>query len=372
MHSQRLSQATAFPQGDLAIEEALARAPQAVLIGYPYYWREQKLSHWPAITRLIRRRLYSLALISSALRVVDLGDVVLLDSAPEPLAPLEELVSELLRRGHRVVVFGGGQEAALPLYRALQAQETPFTYTLIDKRLDLIDPIDPVEVPARTYHLDILRAEPIIWPAYLHVVGLAWHWVSAAEEDLLHTQLHVPYLRLHEVLEDPNRAEPLLRTPRLISVDGGIIRAADAPSILDPDPEGLPIEVAAKLMRFAGKGYYPDILHLANFWPRREGAERTAAAFALLIWYFLEALLNPEDDFPAPDRSNLEPFTVSLSTPEVTELLFYRHPNSGRWWMNIEPIRNGPSYLFPCDQSHYLQTLEHKEPPLLWYQLQGT
>ncbi len=370
MHSQRLSQAASFPQGDVAIEEALSRAPQVVLIGYPYYWRAERLHYRPAITRLIRKRLYSLALISSALRMVDLGDVVLDASEADPLQSIEELALELLRRGYRMIVFGGGQEAALPLYRAMQAQETPFTYALVDKRLDLIDPLDPTESPARTYHLDILRTEPVVWPTRLHVIGLAWHWVSAAEEDLLHTHLHAPYLRLHEVLEDPNRAEPLLRTARLISVDGGIVRGADAPSVLDADPEGLPIEVTAKLMRFAGKGYYPDILHLANFRPRREGAERTAAAFAILLWYFLEALLNPEDDFPSPDRANLELFPVTLNTPEAQELLFYRHPNSGRWWMNIEPIRNGPAYLFPCDQSHYLYALEYREPPLLWYQLQ--
>jgi arginase family enzyme len=370
MYSYRLSQATSFPRGDLAIEEALSRAPQAVLIGYPYYWRNQRLFYQSAITGLIRRRLYSLALISSTLRLVDMGDVVLDDSEEAPLGALEELVTELLRRGHRVIVFGGGQEAAQALYRAVERQETPFTYTLIDKRLDLIDPLDPAEVPARTYNLDILRSESVIWPTYLHVIGLAWHWVSPAEEHLLHTQLQVPFLRLHEVLEDPNRAEPLLRTARLISMDGGVIRAADAPSVLDPDPEGLPIEVATKLMRFAGKGYYPDVLHLANFRPRREGAQRTASAFALLIWYFIEALINPEYDFPAPDRSNLELFPVRLKSPELHELLFYRHPSSGRWWMNVEPVRGGPPYLFPCDQSHYLYAVEYQEPPRLWYQLQ--
>jgi arginase family enzyme len=369
-YSQRLSQAVSFPQGAIAIAEALSREPQAVLIGYPYYWRDQRLYYREGITRLIRRRLYSLALISSALRLVDLGDVALNDLDEAPLRLVEELVTELLRRGHRVIFFGGGQEAAEALYKAVQAQETPFTYTLIDKRLDLIDPLDPLEAPARTYNLNILRTPPVVWPTYLHVIGLAWHWVSPTEEDILHTRLRVPYLRLHEVLEDPNRAEPLLRTARLISVDGGVIRAADAPSVLDPDPEGLPIEVATKLMRFAGKGYYPDVLHIANFLPRREGAERTAAAFALLIWYFLEALLTPEDDFPLPDRANLEVYPVTLNTPEVTEILFYRHPGSGRWWMNIEPIHGGPAYLFPCDLSHYQYAVEAKEPPLLWYQLQ--
>jgi len=372
MHSQRISQATSFPIGNLAVEEVLGRQPHAVLIGYPYFLREHNAHYHPGITRLIRKRFYSLALMSSTLRLVDLGDVRLAESSDDPLAPILHLTEALLQNNQRVILFGGGQEAALPLYKALLGQETPFSYALIDKRLDLVDPLGPAESPTRTYHLEILRTEPLLWPTHLHVIGLAWHWVSPAEEDLLHTYLHAPYLRLHEVLENPDRAEPLLRTARLISVDGSVVRAADAPSVLDPDPEGLPIEVAAKLMRFAGKGYFPDVLHLANFRPRREGAERTAAAFALLLWYFIEALLNPEDDFPAPDRSNLQALPLSLATPECPALTFYRHPTSGRWWLDVEPIRGGPTYLFPCSQSDYEHADLHREPPPLWYQIQLT
>ncbi len=366
IHSHRISQSTSFPLGDVAIEEALARKPQAILIGYPYYRRPDRLVYHPAITAHIRKRFYSLAQISTALRLVDFGDIQLEEG--DEGAPLEVVATELLQRGHRVIVFGGGQEAVLPLYKALTAQETPFIYALIDKKLDLIDPIGPTEMPTRLHQRQLLESG--FWPTYLHLLGLAWHWLSPAEEDFLHTVLRAPYLRLHQLYDDADQAEPLLRTARLICIDGGIIRAADAPATFDPEPEGLTIEMAAKLMRFAGKGYYPDVLHLANYWPRRYGIPQTAFAFALLLWYFLEGLLNPEEDFPKADRSNLEAYNVSTDEPLCPTLTFYRHPVSGRWWLALQAPEAGPSFLFPCHESAYHHTITYREPPSLWYMLQ--
>lgn len=365
-HSHRMTQATSFPAGDVAVEEALLRNPQAVLIGYPYYQRAEGLYYHPAITALIRKRFYSLARISAALRLVDLGDIRVEEG--DGGAPLALVVTELLRRNYRVIVFGGGQEAAIPLYKALEAQETPFTYAIIDKKLDLIDPISPVELPTRIHQRQLL--EQGLWPTHLHLVGLAWHWLSPAEEDFLHTELQAPYLRLHQLYDNPDEAEPLLRTARLISVDGGILRAADAPATLDPEPEGLTIELAAKLMRFAGKGYHPDVMHLANFRPRKYGTTQTASAFALLLWYFIEGLLNPEDDFPKPDRSNLKAYHVTTEEPLCPTLTFYQHPTSGRWWLAVSKSEEGPTLLFPCHESAYHHACTYREPPPLWYLLQ--
>lgn len=368
MRSQRLSIAVSFPADSIAVEEALSHEIVAVIIGYPYYHHRSEIKLLKAASAYIRQRLYRLALPSSALRLVDLGDI----RKEAPSEYLEAVVSELLRRGHRVIVIGGGQEAALPLFRALAQQETPFTYTLIDRKLDLLDAISTEEAPHRRFHRDMLLDETVGVPVWGQLIGLAWHWVSPAEEEILHTQLRVPYLRLHEILSDPNRAEPYLRTPALVSVDLGSVRGADAPSVLDPEPEGMPIEVAAKLMRFAGMGYRTDVLHIANYFPLRDTDGRTAAAAAILIWYYLEGRLNPQNDFPLPDRTNLDKILVPMNHPELSHLTFYQHPISGRWWMEVAPlITHGPSRLFPCSRYEYEEALSG-EVPRLWDILQLT
>lgn len=367
MHSQRLSIAATFPAGTVAIEEALARRDiTAVFLGYPYYARKGKLRYIPASTHRIRQMLYRLAIPSLSLRIVDLGDI----DGELPAESLEKVVSALLRRSHRVVILGGGQEAAHALYRAVAAQEVPFTYTLIDRKLDLLDAISVEEAPHRRFHRDMLMDQTVDTVSWGQIIGLAWHWVSPMEEELLHGHLRVPYLRLHEVLSDPNRAEPYLRLPALVSMDLGIVRGADAPAVFDPEPEGLPIEVAAKLLRFAGMGYRTDVLHIANYIPARDHDARTAAAVALLIWYYLEGRINPQDDFPLPDRSNLDRFTVPVSHPEITHLTFYQHPRSQRWWIEVAPVVSaGPSRLFPCTRYEYEIALTG-EVPRLWDILQ--
>lgn len=372
MRSQRLSVVASFPVGALAVEEALARQPAAVLLGYPYYPWGESFRYSPRATARIRRRLYSLALPSLALQLVDLGDIHVPEEEYAPAQALEEAVRALLQAGHKVVVFGGGQEAALPLFRAVAAQEVPFTYTLLDRKLDLLDALSAREAPHRRYHQDLLLDEQVEVPFRGQVVGLAWHWVSPVEEEVLHTYLRVPYLRLSQVLADPDEAEPLLRTAAFISMDLGLLRGADAPAVLDPEPEGLPIEVAAKLMRFAGMGYRSDVLHIANYFPPLDRDGRTAASVALLLWYFLEGRINPEEDFPWPDRANLERYEVPLREVDVPSMVFYRHPRSGRWWMEVVPLAGkGPAQLVPCSRSAY-ETALSGEVPDLWYLWQRT
>lgn len=370
LHSQRMAIAASFPAGTLAVEEALSRPLTAVLIGYPYYERKGVVRAFPSATHKIRRRLYRLALPSAALHIADLGDLWVEDPTPEKVAQtLEELCTSILRAGHKIVLFGGGQEAAHPIYKAVAAQETPFTYTLLDRKLDLLDAISVEEASHRSYHRDMLLDETVGVPAWGQIVGLAWHWVSAAEEELLHAHLRAPYLRLHELLEDPDAAEPFLRTPAFISMDLGIVRGADAPAVIDPEPEGLPIEMAAKLLRFAGMGYRAEVLHIANYLPHRDKDGRTASAVALLLWYFLEGRINPQEDFPRPDRSNLVRYEVPLVEMDAP-LVFYQHPRSGRWWIEVTPSGSrGLARLFPCRKKEYEEALAG-ELPRLWYLLQ--
>ncbi|MCS6790457.1 MAG: hypothetical protein NZ580_05720 [Bacteroidia bacterium] len=365
MYSQRLGNATLFPQGTLEVDNALASEPTAVLVGYPYYQGRSKTYYLPRSTWAVRRKLYRLALPSIALKLVDIGDIQ--SRGQEASMLLEEVVREILRRGHRVLVVGGSQEAAHALYRAIAAQEIAFTYTLIDRKLDLLDAISAVEMPHRRFHRDMLMDGEVLVPVWGQVLGLAWHWVSGVEEEILHAQLRVPYLRLSEILADPDLAEPFLRTADLITMDLGIVRGADAPAVLDPEPEGLPIEIAAKLMRFAGMGYRSFVLHIANYFPNRDTDGRTAAALAVLYWYFLEGLINPQNDFPSPDRSNLDRYEVLMPESEPTSLTFYQHTLTGRWWMEIVP-EGGMGRLFPCTRREYEEALRG-EVPRLWYVL---
>lgn len=370
LRSSRLSVATTFPKGTPAIEAALGEDLTAVILGLPYYHRGEVTCKWRSATHRIRRCLYQFAQPSMALRLVDIGDLWVSDPSPASVSDgLEELVQALLAKGHTVICIGGGQEAAHPLYRALAAQERPFLYALIDERLDLVDTLTGEELPHRQYHSDMLLDERVGVSTWGALIGLAWHWMSLEEENLLHQKLQYPYLRLHEVLEEPNWAEPLLRMASLISVDLAVLRGADAPAVLDVSPEGLPIEVAAKLMRFAGMGYRSEVLHIANYFPKRDLDNRTAWAAALLVWYFLEGQVNKPIDFPMPDRSNLYRQVVPLRGEEVPELVFYQHPATGRWWIQVTPLgRPGPARLFPCTERDY-QTALSGDIPRLWYLL---
>lgn len=325
-------------------------------IGIPWLRKGKKLVYAPLDK--VRRALYRLICPSTTFRAVDLGDIEGEGLAPEEVYERIAAITELFVRQGKILLFvGGSQDFSFGIYKGfVQLREIPFSYVLLDSALD----IEGAE-ESKSYQLFnrwILELD-LAFPTWIYALGLQYHKISLKQREMME-DLGIIGVRLRELLWEPTLAEPALRMADCISVDLSVIRAADAPAVLSPNPAGLTIELACQILRMAGMGYGKSILHLANYHSLRDKSGITAQSLALLIWYYLEGLVSRYNDFPSPDRSNLIPKRVTLPQESIT---FYQHPESYRWWMEVG------GRLIPCHEEH-LRQAQRGEIPELWYNAQ--
>ena len=102
--------------------------------------------------------------------------------------------------------------------------------------------------------------------------------------------------------------------------------------------------------------------------------ENASALLSQIIWYFIDGVHARMGDFPIGSKIEYKKFIVHLDDfPD--DLIFYKSPKSGRWWMEVKyPVNEGSKYerhhLVPCDEDDYQNTLENEVPDLWWKTLQ--
>ncbi|MGQ9863732.1 MAG: arginase family protein [Bacteroidia bacterium] len=348
-----LSTATAF-HGEGAFPQLEGNA---YWIGIPWLRKGKKLVYAPLDK--FRSALYRLICPSTTFRAVDLGDIEGEGLAPEEVYDRIAIITEFFVRQGKILLFvGGSQDFSYGIYKGfVQLREIPFSYVLLDSALD----IEGADSKAHEhFNRWILELEPA-FPTWIYALGLQYHKIPLKQRELME-DLGVIGVRLRELLWEPTLAEPALRMADCISIDLSVIRAADAPAVISPNPAGLTIELGCQILRMGGMGYGKSVLHLANYFSLRDKSGITAQSLALLAWYYLEGLVSRYNDFPSPNRSNLIAKQVTLPMAQGA-ITFYQHPESHRWWMEVQ------GRLVPCHEEH-LRQAQRGEVPDLWYSAQ--
>jgi hypothetical protein len=203
------------------------------------------------------------------------------------------------------------------------------------------------------------------------VVAAQSYLVSETERQAM-DMLQFEVLRLGDIRNDLRLAEPTLRTADMVCLDMSAVRFSDAPGASHPTPAGLTAEEVCQLARYVGMGYQTNLFFLTEVNAKLDIRRQTATLGALILWYFMEGWYNRLTDQPKADRSNLQRYRVPL-TGSVPEIVFYKHPETHRWWMEV-PLQVPGSratrpVLIACAEADYLHA-QRDDLPERWLRAQ--
>ncbi len=312
----------------------------------------------------VRHFLYQLFPGEWGLQIADLGNIYKGDTASDTYAAMRYIIVELLQKNIIPVVIGGSQEATYHLYRAYDNLEQSVNLVCADPRFDLGD--FNLELNDENYLSHIVLQKPHNLYSFANL-GYQTYFVNPEERDLM-GRMYFDTYRVGQLRPFSN-AEPPIRNSDIVSIDISVVRAAEAPGHRQASPNGLTGEEICALSRYAGLSDKLSLFGVFGYNPGMDINARTAQLIAEIVWYFIEGVSQRKGDFPIGSKSDYQKFTVIME--DNHELVFYKSPKSGRWWIegpaeNNTGNGNDRNRLIPCKPSDYEEAMEG-EIPLTWW-----
>ncbi|MFZ9029154.1 MAG: formimidoylglutamase [Crocinitomicaceae bacterium] len=322
-----------------------------------------------ATNESFRKSLYTLYAGDVWIRqIYDLGTIRPGETIQDTYYALTQVVTELAKAQVIPIVIGGGQDLTLACYKGFEPLEQMVNICSIDHSLDIGDPNE--DPTAHGYVSHLLMQRPCNLFNFANI-GMQRPKVKKKEIELFE-KLYFDFCRLGEFMDDFKKAEPHLRNSDILSIDFGSIKGVESDPSVYSQPNGFSASQICQLSKYAGISDKLACFGVFNVDPNHN--KNAAALLAEMIWYFLDGVHTRMGDFPIGSKIDYKKFIVHLDDFQ-DDLIFYKSPKSGRWWMEVKyPMNEGSKYerhhLVPCDEQDYHNTLENDVPDLWWKTLQ--
>lgn len=333
------------------------QAADVVLIGCPDANAKQADSH---MADQVRERLYGLAVSHEGMKLVDLGNLRVRESASGFYEMLAYVLAPLIQAGKLICLLGGRQDHLIGQVLAYETVSLRPAIVQIDAALDMRP-----AAPAPYGYMHTLRSE---YPEYLGAISnLGYHRFRASISEIERVKgQHDDLVRYGSLSGQIIEAEPYVRKADMVSIDLSSVRAADAPATYYPAPAGFSSLEMCQLARFVGLGYKVSVVSLTEMNPLVEDGGRTAMLAALALWYLVDGYYSRWEDYPQADRKNLRQYTVQLHA-SIPHIHFFKHLHSQRWWMEVPvPDERDTHVLIPCSKMDY-ECAKRDEIPQRWW-----
>jgi arginase family enzyme len=313
----------------------------------------------------IRRFLYPLAKPVDNMKIVDLGNIAAGSTPEDTRFAVTEVLYKLLEKNITVIILGGSQDLSFANYKAYEVLGRVVNIASIDSMLDLGN--DASMLNNRNWLSHIVAQQPNFLFNFSNI-GFQTYF-NGSDLVKLMDELGFDAYRLGAIQGDMVRAETLVRSADMVSVDIGCVRLSDAPGQAQGSPHGFYGEELCRLARFAGMSDKLSTIGFYEYNPLYDRRGQTAHLLAHAIWYFIEGFYNRASDFPHRDKQNYKHFMVGLNDGDF-EISFYKSKKSDRWWMEVpysgeRKEQYQRHLLVPCTYADYQQA-QQNEVPELW------
>lgn len=307
----------------------------------------------------IRKSLYSLFPGSWSTNIADLGDIQKGESIEDTYFALKETLSTLIPKRIIPIIIGGSQDLTYANYRAYDSLMPMVNVVNVDRAFDLGDSSKPIK--NNSFVGKIIIDQPYNLFNYA-TVGYQTYFNSQEEIDLME-RLHFESYRLGEVSNDITLVEPVMRDANIVSIDLGVLKAAEVSLRQKVSPNGLDGKEICAVSRYAGISNKVSSFGIYEYKPSTDD-EITSMLISQMVWYFIEGVnCRVQDDNFADDKSHQKFITLADSH----ELIFYKSVKTGRWWIEIPFLSNVNNKLkkhtlLPCTHQDYLDACNDKIP----------
>lgn len=312
----------------------------------------------------IRKALYQLFDHHEDVRIADIGNIKIGQSAADTYFAVNQIMTSLFKNKILPIVLGGSQDLTYAMYRVYEFTGQLVNIVAIDPMFDLGD--DTEEINSHSYLSHIIMHKPNFLFNYTNI-GYQTYNVSKKSVELMKQLLFDTY-RLGNMKSNIELAEPLIRNGNILSIDMSAIRAADAPGVMNPSPNGFNGEEACRMTRYAGLSSKLSSLGVFEYNPHCDINGQTAGLIAQMLWYFIDGFAGRTNDFPTTEnRDMFRHFYVQVSDIEE-ELEFLCNKINGKWWMSfaLPGLENPKKHYIPCSKEDYQQAMNDELPDHWW------
>ncbi len=220
------------------------------------------------------------------------------------------------------------------------AQEKKTKFTLVSNTLDFIKiGLNPIDTNYLAYQRHLCTLSDIY----------------AIEENNYNS------LSLGKMRSFPSQLEPILRDVQILNIDLNAMRTSDAPNITNTIPSGLNAEELCQILKYTGSSDHLNSVFF-NFQINSLHFEEEANLIAESIWYLFEGRNMKITDHPSKSK-DISTFIVH-STELDEDLLFVKHNQSGKWWLEFISEDVSRVYL-SCSYEEYQLAINDEVPERL-------
>lgn len=311
----------------------------------------------------IRSELYSLFKPRNRLNIVDLGNFRIGKKINDTYIGLRDVLFELIKNDVLPIIIGGSQDITYANFLAYERLENWVNIVSVDSRFDLGDAEQ--DFNSRSYLSKIVLEKSKNLFNYTNL-GFQ-NYLNNPEETELMNNLFFDVFRLGRIRTEIAETEPMIREGDLFTFDISSIKHADAPGNYAPSPNGIFAHEACQMARYAGMSDKLTSFGIYETNPVFDINNQTSHLAAQIIWHCIEGFYSRKKDYPYTDIEQYTKFIVNLSNGEY-EIVFYKSPKSGRWWMEI-PYPDSKierKLIVACSHQDYLNASQDDIPDRWW------
>ena len=310
----------------------------------------------------VREKLYALKKGNGSYRIIDLGNLRCGVTLDESYKRIKEVCELLLNKNIIPLLIGSTHDMDYGQYLGYEGTGKFVSMVNVDASIDMYT----MSTERNRQHVhNILTHEPNILFNYSHV-GYQTYFT---DQDILNVleKLYFEMYRVGQVRKNIEEFEPVIRDADMLSFDISAIRQSDAPGNKNTHPFGLTGEEACQLCWYAGLSNKLSSIGFYEYDPLEDIKGQTASVIATMAWYFIEGFYSRQEDVDFDNHKYTKYYVAMTSEPH--QLVFYKHINSEKWWMEVpypeaksEFARNS---IVPCSYEDYM-TANRGELPNRW------